>query len=248
MDIYGRLTPHYDRLFPVSETQAEFLRARLTAAGARRVLDAGCGTGRHLELLRGWGFAAAGLEPDPQMAERARERLGRGIPVVIAGLEAAALVLSGPFGGALCLGNTLAHLKTPAALAAGLAALAALIQPDGLLITQTVNFDRVLAAGRADFPERQIPDGAGGSLVFRRDYDFRAAPARLGFRLSLAGPDLELADTIPLLPLTRAEQEAALAAAGFILHEACGDWDGSPWRPDSPASILSARRAVKRIR
>ena len=35
------------------------------------VLDAGCGVGRHLELLREWGFEAAGLEPDPEMAERA---------------------------------------------------------------------------------------------------------------------------------------------------------------------------------
>ena len=35
MDIYGRLAPHYDRLFPVSETQARFLRARLDELGPR---------------------------------------------------------------------------------------------------------------------------------------------------------------------------------------------------------------------
>jgi SAM-dependent methyltransferase len=242
MDIYGRLAPHYDQLFPVGEAQAEFLRARLEAAGARRVLDAGCGTGRHLELLRDWGLAAVGLEPDPVMAERARQRLGSGIPVIIAGLEAAALVVSGPFGAAICLGNTLAHFHAPAALAAALAALAGLIAPEGLLITQTVNFDRVLAAGRADFPERRLDDGAGGTLVFRRDYDFAAAPARLGFRLSLRGPGLELVDTIPLLPLRRGEQEAALREAGFTPREACGDWDGSAWQQDSPATVLLAER------
>ncbi len=241
MDIYGRLAPHYDQLFPVSEMQAAFLRARLAAAGARLVLDAGCGTGRHLELLRDWGLAAAGLEPDPAMAALARKRLGAGTPVAVVGLEAAAAALKGPFEAALCLGNTLAHLVAPGALAAGLAGLAALLAPGGLLITQTVNFDRVLAAGRADFPERQIPDGRGGTLLFRRDYDFAAAPAQLGFRLSLTGPGLALADTIPLLPLVRAEQEAALVAAGFAPGEACGDWDGCPWRPDSPATILSAR-------
>lgn len=242
MDIYGRLAPHYDALFPVGEAQAGFLRARLAAAGAHRVLDAGCGTGRHLELLREWDFAAVGLEPDPLMAERARERLGAGIPVLIAGLEAAALVVSGPFGAALCLGNTLAHLASRSALAAGLEALAALVQPGGLLITQTVNFDRVLATERADFPERRLDDGAGGTLVFRRDYDFSRAPARLGFRLSLTGPGVELVDTIPLLPLTREEQEAALAAAGFALREACGDWDAGAWSAEAPATILLVRR------
>lgn len=242
MDIYGRLAPHYDQLFPVSETQAGFLHQRLRAAGARRVLDAGCGSGRHLELLRDWGLAAVGLEPDAQMAERARERLGAGTPVIVAPIESAGFVLSGPFSAALCLGNTLAHLVAPGALATGLGALAGLLAPRALLVTQTVNFDRVLAAGRSDFPERRVPDGAGGTLVFRRDYDFSRAPARLGFRLSLSGPELELSDTIPLLPLTRAEQEAALAAAGFGPAEALGDWDGSPWSADSPATILLTRR------
>jgi len=240
MDIYGRLAPHYDRLFPVSEAQAAFLRARLAAAGARRVLDAGCGTGRHLELLAGWGFAAAGLEPDPAMAALARARVGAGTPVAMAGMETAAAALTGPFDAALCLGNTLAHLAAPGALAGGLAALATLLAPGGLLIVQTVNFDRVLAAGRADFPERRLDDGAGGTLVFRRDYDFAAAPARLGFRLSLSGPGLDLADTIDLLPLRRAELEAALAAAGFAPREACGDWDGSAWQETAPATLLLA--------
>jgi len=244
MDIYGRIAPHYDLLFPVSDTQAKFLREALEAGGARRVLDAGCGVGRHLELLREWGFEAAGLEPDPEMAERARERLDDETPVAVSTLETAAeaLAADGPFDAALCLGNTLAHLVEPEALAAGLGALAGLLAPGGLLLTQTVNFDKVLAEGRGPFAPKHVPDGEGGSLRFDRDYDFTEAPARLGFRLSLTGPDLDLEDTIPLRPLCREEQEHAFSEAGFAEIEAWGDWDGREWTGSAPATILKAVR------
>lgn len=246
MDIYGRIAPHYDLLFPVSETQAAFLRRALEEADARRVLDAGCGVGRHLELLREWNFEIAGLEPDPEMAELARERLGGEVDVAVATLETAAEALSGPFDAALCLGNTLAHLVEPGALAAGLKALACLLAPGGMLITQTVNFDRVLAEGRAPFAPKHVPDGAGGSLRFDRDYDFTEAPIRLGFKLSLSGPDIDLEDTIPLRPLTREEQEQALAEAGFESIKAWGDWDAREWTPEAPATLLSCVRTRQR--
>ena len=240
MDIYTRLAPHYDRLFPVSDAQAAFVGERLAALGARRVLDAGCGTGRHLELLALRGYGVVGLEPDAAMAGLAAARLGARGQVLTAGLEDAvgALAPLAPFDAALCLGNTLAHLVTPGALAAALAALAALLTRDGLLVTQTVNFDRVLTAHRADFPERRLADG----LAFTRDYTFTHAPARLGFRLALTGPGVALEDTIPLVPLTRDEQVAALRAAGFRRIEAHGDWDGAAWSAEAPATILLARR------
>jgi glycine/sarcosine N-methyltransferase len=244
MGIYGHIAPHYDALFPVSEVQARFVAEQLRAAKAKRVLDAGCGSGRHMELLSEAGFTMTGLEPDPGMAELARRRLGGRALVVVAGLEAADQVLEGPFNAALCLGNTLAHLVSPGDLAKGLAAMAALLAPGGLLITQTVNFDKVLAEGMAPFVPKTVPDGRGGELLFERGYDFEEAPERLGFQLSLRGAGIDLAETLPLLALTRARQSEDLTAAGFELVDALGDWTGAAWSEATPATILCARRRV----
>ncbi len=244
MGIYGRIAPHYDALFPVSEVQARFLAERLRATGSRTLLDAGCGSGRHLELLGGEGIALTGLEPDAGMAELARRRLGGEVEVAVAGLEDADTAVKGPFDAALCLGNTLAHLVTPGTLARGLEALAALLAPGGLLITQTVNFDKALAEGRGPFVPKTLPDGRGGELIFERSYDFTAAPEQLGFRLSLRGAGVDLAETLPLLALTRERQLAALAAAGFGEIAAHGDWTGADWSAETPATILCARRGT----
>ncbi len=242
MGIYGRIAPHYDALFPVSEVQADFIARQLDAAGARSVLDAGCGSGRHMELLKDAGFTMTGLEPDPGMAELTRRRLGDGTLVAVAGLEAAATVLSGPFDAALCLGNTLAHLVAPGDLAKGLAALATLLAPGGLLITQTVNFDKVLAEGKGPFVPKTIPDDRGGELVFDRSYDFSEAPERLGFRLSLRGANVDLEETLPLLALTKETQSRNLVELGFGEPMALGDWTGASWSESTPATILCARR------
>jgi len=236
MGIYGQIAPWYDRLFPVSGTQAAFLVERLNKAMARRVLDAGCGTGRHLEILADDGFEVLGLEPEPEMAEAARRRLhGRG-EVVTAGLDAAPS--DRPFDAALCLGNTLAHLRDDAGLRSGLRALARALRPGGLLIAQTVNFEKALREGRVEFRDREIE----GGYRFRRRYDFEDAPRRIGFHLEFSGPSLRLAETLDLRPWTLEDLRAAFLGAGLRIIESSGDWDGSPRGPDSPATILSALR------
>ncbi len=243
--IYSLLAPLYDRLFPVGETQAEFLRARLRAEGAASVLDAGCGTGRHLEIFARAGLALAGVEPEAAMAEAARARLaslGAEAEMAVCPLEEAAAHLVGPYDAAVCLGNTLAHLVEPATLAAGIAALAVLVAPGGILITQTVNFDLALRERRGPFTERRITDPERGELVFRRSYGFDDAPARLDFRLELSGEGLGLRESVPLRPLTESEQTAALAAGGFEVEERLGDWDGRALDADSPAILLVSRR------
>ncbi|HVF08245.1 MAG TPA: class I SAM-dependent methyltransferase [Actinomycetota bacterium] len=68
----------YDRL-PIPMTRwGEIVLGRLALTGDERVLDAGCGTGRVTEMLRGRlprGTVVA-LDGSASMIERARERLG----------------------------------------------------------------------------------------------------------------------------------------------------------------------------
>jgi len=245
MDLYAFLAPYYDTLFPVGDAQRDFLLRYLQASGIARVLDAGCGTGRHLEIFAANGFEVAGIEPSASMAALARERLeprGAEHEIAVASLAEAPDHLNGPYDAAVCLGNTLAHLLPAEQLAAGLAALARLLRPGGRLITQTVNFDAVLARGEWSFPERSIEHPEHGSLVFKRSYRFESAPERLGFELELSGRGLALSETLSLKPYTRVEQISALSQAGFELEAEWGDWDARGASSGAPALILSSRR------
>jgi len=178
-----------------------------------------------------------GLEPEADMADLAARRLrGRG-KVLALPLESAGGLPEGPFDATLCLGNTLAHLLDEEALARGLSALAASLRPGGLLITQSVHFEKVLREGRSPFEDKFLE----GGLRFRRRYGFDRAPGLLDFTLELSGPDLDFADTFPLHPWSLLELEAALGNAGFELVEVRGDWKGTERRDDSPATIIVAR-------
>lgn len=71
----------------------------------------------------------------------------------------------------LCLGNSLPHLLTPAAVADALADFAAVLSPGGLLVMQNRNFDQVWAA-RERFIGPQAHRDGEEEWLFVRFYDF----------------------------------------------------------------------------
>ncbi len=73
---YDRLAPTYHRRYQASAMSATgaALIALAQAAGAQRVLEAGCGTGRWLEELRPHISLAVGLDRSLGMLAQARER------------------------------------------------------------------------------------------------------------------------------------------------------------------------------
>jgi trans-aconitate 2-methyltransferase len=75
----------YDDLADVPhDAWAEQVLGRLELAGNETVLDAGCGTGRMIALLRERhpGLTLIGADGSPKMLERARENLGEGVQLI----------------------------------------------------------------------------------------------------------------------------------------------------------------------
>ncbi len=74
---FGRIAARYDELRPTDDNWwALFeLLAREGDLVGRRVLDIGCGTGRVAEALAERGSRVWGIEPSPEMAALARERV-----------------------------------------------------------------------------------------------------------------------------------------------------------------------------
>ena len=75
--ISARVAGRYDELRPADENWWELfeLLVREGDLVGRRVLDIGCGTGRAAAALVERGSRVWGVEPEPEMAARARERL-----------------------------------------------------------------------------------------------------------------------------------------------------------------------------
>jgi len=169
--MYDDFSADYDRFvdWPARlAVELPFIERQLQAVGARRVLDAACGTGVHAIALAQRGYQVAGADLSAGMIERARANAaaaGVGVRLVVAGfgeLSATltpALSLGGRGGGtltpALSLGGRGSETLTPA-LSLGGRGEEALSAPGG--------FDAVLCLGNS-LPHLLTPEDLAAALA-----------------------------------------------------------------------------------
>jgi SAM-dependent methyltransferase len=253
--MYETFSSSYDRFVDWDARLAAelpFIARQLQAVGARRVLDAACGTGMHALALAQRGYRVVGADFSAGMIERARANAARlevEARFEVAGFGALDAHFEGDFDALLCLGNSLPHVLTPEALAATLTDFAALLRPGGLLLIQNRNFDAVLAT-RDRWMGPQAYRGPDVEELFVRFYDFDP-DGLLTFnvvtlRRPAGGTDWEQQITATRLwPLRRGELMAALPEAGFEALECRGDMTGAPFDvARSPNLVVTARRAL----
>ena len=205
-----------------------FLEAALASAPAKRLLDLGCGTGEHARFLASQGFAVVGIDASESMLEKAREVPAAGVEFIAGDITDVAALTEGTFGGAICLGNTLPHVREPPALARLFAGLRARLAAGAPLVLQVLNYERVFA-DRQRFLPLNFRSEAGAEVVFLRLMDPRPdgtvvfTPSTLRYRPD-GDPPLEVVDSrnVVLRGWTRQDLDGALEAAGFLRRDTYG--------------------------
>ncbi len=238
---YASWAEHYDAVFPVGP-KARFVSAHLPPSA--RVLDLGCATGGVDFELVALGHSVHGLDLEPSLVDRARARLDPESRSDLSFAVGDMLALPPPrraFGGVICLGNTLVHLLARPDRVAALTTMADQVGPDGRLVLQIVNYDRVLTDG-----VRALPLIDNDVVRFERRY-VDVDPARLTFEADLTvkctGATLSVSQ--PLVPLTRAGLDSELREAGWRPGAWFGDYRGAPWGPGSFGCIVVADRGPR---
>ena len=224
MAFYSDFAGHYEKIFPFRQGVAAFLDQWLPAGG--RILDVGCGTGHYCAALDQTGRRSLGIDLDPGMIREA-ERLHPDGEFRILGMEEIGLLPAGEFAGIFCIGNVLPHL--PANQLAGfLVDVQSLLEPGGVWIFQTVNFDPILGEEDFIFPEINLPTG---QLTFLRWYE-DIQTDRLVFHTSLAGPKGEIfAGEVALFPRTSGDYSLGHKALGFEMLGHFADFSGKAFHP-----------------
>ena len=213
--------------------------------GVQRVLDAACGTGHHAIALARHGYAVVGADLSQAMVERARANAataGVDMAFSVAGLGEL-VTLGETFDAVLCLGNSLPHLLTAAAVADALADFSAVLQPGGLLVIQNRNFDRVWAE-RERFMPPQSHRAGDGERLFLRFYDFHEETVTFHMiRLHRTAESwTQNVESTELRPIFRDDLAAALEAAGFCAAELYGSYSGSAFDPAQSGDLIAVAR------
>jgi glycine/sarcosine N-methyltransferase len=249
--LYDALAADYDRFVNWKGRLAHelpFFDRLFTGRGVLRVLDAACGTGHHAIALAQRGYRLVGADLSAAMIERARENAsaaGVDVRFAVAGLGELA-ALGETFDAVLCLGNSLPHLLTAAAVDRALVDFADVLRPGGLLVIQNRNFDRVWAE-RERFMGPQSHRDDEGEWLFVRFYDFHEETITFHMiRLRRMGEGwAQDVESTEMRPIFRDDLAIALAAAGFGDVTSYGGYDNSAFDPASSGDLIAVARKNK---
>jgi len=228
-DFYDALAPMFDVMTDWDArlaSEGPFLKSILEEAGAKRVLDAACGSGGHALWLARQGYEVTGADVSPVMIALARQKAaadGLGVPFVVRDL--ANLQTATIYDAVLCLGNSLPHLLTQDDLVAALRGMAGVLRTGGALVLQNLNYDlRWQGQPRWFMAQGGVLDGQ--EVLVWRFADYDAPAGRIAFHIALFRKDapnwkVEV-HTTPHRPLFQADLLTGLAEAGFIELHAFG--------------------------
>lgn len=135
--MFSKTAQYYDKIYSAKNYRAEVeklltLIPRALVHPKSRLLDAACGTGRHLQYLKSH-FKVAGFDLDPGLIQIAREKEPE-IPFFIADMTD--FELSQKFEIITCLFSAIGYVKTLAKLNQSVVCLANHLAPNGVLIIE----------------------------------------------------------------------------------------------------------------
>lgn len=243
---FGNLAEVYDALVDWSKRLAReepFYRRVFEEVGAKRVLDAACGSGRHAAMFHAWGLRVEGADLSPEMIELARRRVGEppGLHWVVRGFDQP--VESGPFDAAVCVGNSLALAPDRKTAAEAVRQLLAAVRPGGAVVVHLLNLWR-LPDGPSVWQKIRWMEVEGRKLLLVKGVHRCGAGGFVD--LVVVPADAESpphTESAPLLGIEAAELEQMARDAGAAAISVHGDYHRTPYdRRKSSDIILLARK------
>jgi 2-polyprenyl-3-methyl-5-hydroxy-6-metoxy-1,4-benzoquinol methylase len=242
---YGRLGDDYDLMTNFTarlENQRPLIVDLVEKFNIRSVLDIGCGSGVHAILLAQAGARVTAVDPSAELIELARQHAQEAkveIDLRVASMQSLASTIDGAFDTVLCLGNTLPHLLTEEELESSLQGISQLLAPEGTLLLQLLNYDRILSQRK-----RVVGIRRAGEQLFVRFYDFTEPNLTFNIlRITLEGSKSahELIST-ELYPWRGSELLQLLESTGFGELQVHSDLLQSPFNPDNSTDLVIVAR------
>lgn len=236
---YDRHAPHYDRGAFTHHTasEVEFLLDVLALPAGARILDVGCGTGRHAVELASRGYRVVGLDISSGMLLQAVAKArAAGVDVEWVHMDAASYVAREPFDAVLCLCGsafTMADLEANPAEhdSAVLRGIAGALKPAAPLVLTTPNGYRRIREITAEEVSSGMFDPAT-MVQLREDH----------FAIGGAEGQMRYKERLYILP----ELIALLAEHGLEVEHAwggtAGRWGRRPLEMDEIEMMVVARR------
>ena len=187
------------------------------------LLDAGCGTGRHLVFLKAAGYRVVGLDIGPAMLAVARLNLAAaGLPVRLVRGDLRALPFQAAFDGILCLESPLAYLLNDVELALALGNCRRTLHAGGALVMDIFDYAGMFGE-RGLRPRTTRFSETWGHVDVRESHRYDRAnqiwEMRQAFTVVRSGSQAQFAVRHRLRIRSADAYAAALERAGFTVEQ-----------------------------
>ena len=234
MLFYKDISIYYDKIFPLNPAAVEFLEEEFS--GKKKILDLACGDGKYSDELLKPDRSVTGVDLDKGMLEEAEKKFDTksNIKFVYGDmLKLGSLFREDKFDGVFCIGNSLVHLTSSNKIKKVLKELNIVMEENGKLIIQIINYDRILNDG-VDF----LPTIKNENIEFIRNYHRHGNSRIIDFHTILKTPDGEIESHQELYSLTKDELLFLAEKEGFTLKNVYSSFKKEEWNNKSLQSIF----------
>lgn len=240
MNFYSELSSVYDIVFPLEEDTVNFLSEDLKSGYS--VMDLACGTGEYSIALAKSASYVLGIDLNSDMIKIAKEKAGDlNVSFIEKDMTTISSISDKKYNLVFCIGNSIVHLNNKDKIKKLIQDIYNTLSDNGVLIIQTVNFDRILKYNIDSLPPiNRIDEGV--SLI--RKYRYDAEVQILNFITELTIKDetdeKKYINSVPLIMLLKNEIVSMLKEAGFKSIEVYGGFDKREYSEDSYAMVIKA--------
>ena len=242
MSFYSSIVKAYDELFPLNKIQAGLIEGVFRNLSGKSVLDCGCGTGSLAVELGRRSASVRAFDLDETMIEKAKEKCPQAIDVEFSIDDLLKFDKSFPeesFHFAYCLGNTLAHLPSENEVKGFINSATKVLKPEGYLLIQVVNYDRVLKNKIS-----QLPTIESDNYIFERNY-ISESHGIIQFSTVLKDKKSEqfYKQSIPLIPVLK-DSLSKILQEQFCEIQFWGSFKQEKWTEDSFHTVVLAKKST----
>lgn len=217
--------------------QVDFLEQQLGMLSAMRVLDLGCGHGRHANELAARGHHVTGVDLCEGFLDLARaEAARRGLAVDYVQADFRALPWEGEHDRAICLFDAFGFFPDHDNMLALAAASRALV-PGGMLCLDVRNRDFMVRG----VPPVTVLEKGDDLMIDRHHFDTRTGRL-VDQRIIVRGGEVKRRP-FSIRLYTLSEIALLLGAAGLAVTDTFGDFRGAPLTLQSRRMVIVARKA-----